>query len=206
MLDFSIFDKDQSNTATFNKPTPITFLCQLATKTEKEFIELNKTETNQARESYYFYSFFKAYLSAAATNDQINNHHPHQIIDKITSKPISTEYLARVLTYFYILKNDQLPISLIRKSYNKRFYPEAQQILHSKFNIKFNSPKIKSIFSNLNIPTEFKPLKSKENNKSSEVLDNDILMSDPNTNNTNQNNEQELQPDHVITLSHNPFQ
>jgi hypothetical protein len=37
-------------------------------------------------------------------------------------------------------------------------------------------------------------------------LDDDILMSDSNTNNTNQNNEQELQSDHVITLSHNPFQ
>ena len=47
MLDFSIFDKDQSNTATFNKPTLIIFLHQLATKTEKEFIELNKTKTNQ---------------------------------------------------------------------------------------------------------------------------------------------------------------
>src|SRR6185436_16474917 len=122
MLDFSIFDKDQSNTATFNKSTSITFLRQLATKTEKEFIKVNKTETNQAQESYYFYSFFKTYLSAAATNNQINNYHPHQIINKITSKP-------RVLTYFHILKNNQLPILLIRESYNKRFYPEAQQIL-----------------------------------------------------------------------------
>jgi hypothetical protein len=31
-------------------------------------------------------------------------------------------------------------------------------------------------------------------------------MSESNTDNTNQNTEQNLQPDHVTTLSHNPFQ
>ena len=214
-LDFSIFNKDQPKAATFNKPTPITFLRQLASNTEKEFTELNNTETNQGRESYYFYSFFKAYLNTAASNDQINNYHPHQIIEKITSKPISTEYLARVLTYFHILKNDKLPISLIREAYNKKFYLEAQQILHSKFNVKFILPKTKSIFSNLNTPIKPTSSTTKENNNLPDPPnDDDIIMSESNNDNNNQNidqtteqnTEQNLQSVHVTTLSHNHFQ
>ena len=48
VLDFSIFNKNQPNSATFNKPTPITFLHQLASKTKNNFTELNNTDTNQA--------------------------------------------------------------------------------------------------------------------------------------------------------------
>src|SRR6185295_12045811 len=102
-----------------------------------------REDTDLTRESYYFYSYFNAYLKTAAINDQIDNLHLHQAIDKITSKPIDTYYLARVITYFYILKSlDKLSISYIRKAYKEQFYPEAEKTLLSKFKVQFKAPKI----------------------------------------------------------------
>src|ERR1043165_1897082 len=171
----------------------------LAAKTEIEFLELNnldKTEdTDLTRESYYFYTYFNAYLKAAAINDQINNLHLHQTINKIASKPIDTHYLARVITYFYILKSlDKLSISYIRKAYKERFYPEAEKTLLSKFKVEFKAPKINT---NLfkpkpNLITTKSTTKVSDTNQleetnqtssnSSTITDDDIIMLDSNNN------------------------
>src|SRR6185436_3243681 len=162
ILNTSIFRHDNEFSATFQKPTPVTYLRQLVAKTEIDFLELNKLNKSDdhdiTRESYYFYSYFKAYLKAAAINDQIDNLHLEQAIDKITSKPIDTHFLARVITYFYILKSsDKLSMSYIRKAYKECFYPEAEKTLLSKFKIQFKAPKINTDF--------FKPKPNKTNEK-----------------------------------------
>ncbi|CAG8831268.1 1543_t:CDS:1, partial [Gigaspora margarita] len=36
-----------------------------------EFMKLNNTETKNKHKAYYFYKYFKAYLTAAAKNDEI---------------------------------------------------------------------------------------------------------------------------------------
>src|SRR6185295_3082596 len=99
-----------------------------------------REDTDLTRENYYFYTYFNAYLKAAAINNQIDNLHLHQAIDKIASKPINTHYLARVITYFYIFKSlDKLSISYIRKAYKERFYLEAEKTLLSKFKVEFKA-------------------------------------------------------------------
>ncbi|CAG8804508.1 17252_t:CDS:1, partial [Racocetra fulgida] len=121
---------------TFSKLTPITSLRKLATETEKQFLKINNLDnsnTSQAKFNYYFYSYFKSNLDNAATNNQIKNLYKQQTIDKITSKPINTNTLAHIITYFYILILNKPSMSTIRKAYTKQFYPEAKQILFAKF-------------------------------------------------------------------------
>ena len=72
-LDFSIFYKDNEHSASFKIPTPIKSLCELAISTEKQFMEINKTDHNINYQTYYFYEYFKAFLQAAAQNDEIFN-------------------------------------------------------------------------------------------------------------------------------------
>ncbi|CAG8800480.1 8109_t:CDS:2, partial [Cetraspora pellucida] len=60
---------DKSNNeylASFKIPTPIKFLHKLANSAEKQFIEINKTDHNINRQTYYFYEYFKAFLQVAA--------------------------------------------------------------------------------------------------------------------------------------------
>src|SRR5207253_9450573 len=45
-FDFSIFGKDQKYQATFNIPTPISTINELANDTEKQYMNLNSVETN----------------------------------------------------------------------------------------------------------------------------------------------------------------
>ncbi|CAG8836520.1 8145_t:CDS:1, partial [Cetraspora pellucida] len=66
ILDFSIFYKNNKHPASFKIPIPIKFLRELADSAEKQFIEINKTDHNINRQTYYFYEYFKAFLQAAA--------------------------------------------------------------------------------------------------------------------------------------------
>jgi hypothetical protein len=232
-LNFSIFDREAQHAATFQKRTPIFLFRQLATETEQQFLELNnlnKEETNQARLSFYFYNFFNAYNKAAAINDQIDNLSLHSTIEKITAKPIDTDFLARVMTYFHILKEDKPSIASIQDAYNKKFYPEAQKILFDKFKVQFKKPSIKSIFynptSSTKINSKSKPSVQTNNNttndptnlqtnllptqqpsNSSGELDDDVIMSDTNNiENVSNSNANIQQESHITTSSYNPFQ
>jgi hypothetical protein len=234
-LDISIFRHDNDFPATFQKPTPITYLRQLADKAEEKFLEENKLDkaedSDYSRKSYYFYTYFNAYLKAAAINDQIDNLHFQQAIDKIASKPVDTHYLARVITYFFILKSlDKLSISYIRKAYKECFYPKAKKTLLSKFKVQFKAPKISTNFFKPKLnPTITKntvkasdTTEPEETNQtpsnSSTIDDDDIIMSDSNTNqelpNINQDTENPISEPNLnqtsatlpSTTSYSPFQ
>jgi hypothetical protein len=138
-LDYSIFNLNNKYSATFKNPTPTDLFRKLASEAEAQFISANNTDTNPKRSNYYFYCYFKAYLQAAAENDGIKNCSQYQAIQKITSNLVDTHFLARVLTYFFILENNQILFSQIRHEYNTKLFPQAEEILFGKFQINFSS-------------------------------------------------------------------
>ncbi|CAG8816649.1 21122_t:CDS:2, partial [Cetraspora pellucida] len=103
-LDFSIFYKDNEHPASFKILTSIKFLHELADSAEKQFIEINKTDHNINYQTYYFYEYFKAFFQAAAQNDEIFNLNYDQAIKKATTQITNIHFLARIITYFEILK------------------------------------------------------------------------------------------------------
>ncbi|CAG8850078.1 24376_t:CDS:1, partial [Gigaspora margarita] len=70
-MDFSIFDKDNKNTESFQNTTLTNLIHKLSCDTEEEFMKLNNTKTKNKCKAYYFYKYFKAYLTAATKNDEI---------------------------------------------------------------------------------------------------------------------------------------
>ncbi|CAG8497143.1 36036_t:CDS:2 [Gigaspora margarita] len=67
------FNPNQSNAATFSKPTPITQLRELTTKIAKKFAEENQVTETTEHHTHYFYCYLKAYLKAVANNDGIKD-------------------------------------------------------------------------------------------------------------------------------------
>jgi hypothetical protein len=63
-----------------------------------------------------------------------------QAINFLTPKLIDTDFLARVITYFDCTRNESPNYSAITKFYKEKALPEAETILHEKFNIKFEIP------------------------------------------------------------------
>ncbi|CAG8855967.1 19878_t:CDS:1, partial [Gigaspora margarita] len=59
------------NTASFQNTIPTNLLHKLSCNTEQEFIKLNNAKTKNKHKAYYFYKYFKVYLTAAAKNDEI---------------------------------------------------------------------------------------------------------------------------------------
>jgi hypothetical protein len=139
-LDFTIFEKNKSHIASFQIPTPIPLLQKLANDAETQYTTLNNTETNPKCKTYYFYCYFKAFLIAAAKNDEIYDLSQSEAIKKITQTPVEIHFLARIITFFNI--NNQTLISLpeIQDKYKSTFYPQAQQIIYEKFKIIFKKP------------------------------------------------------------------
>ncbi|CAG8516629.1 10801_t:CDS:1, partial [Gigaspora margarita] len=70
-MDFSIFDKDNKNTASFQNTKPTNLFHKLSCDTEEEFMKLNNTETKNKHKAYFFCKYFKTYLTAAAKYDKI---------------------------------------------------------------------------------------------------------------------------------------
>ncbi|CAG8595769.1 13036_t:CDS:2, partial [Gigaspora rosea] len=94
-----LFDKDNKHTATFQNTTSTNLFHKLSNDTEEEFMKLNNTETKNKYKAYYFYRYFKAYLTAATKNDEIIHLNKHQAIQKLTSTPINTYHHAPKFTY-----------------------------------------------------------------------------------------------------------
>ena len=140
-LNCEIFDKNQKHEASFKIPTPIPLFNELADKAEKEFMSLNNSITNIKWRTYYFYTYFKAFLSAASRNDSISELSQHDAIIKVTQNPIDTHYLARILTFYYISHQNPISLPQIHSKYKTTFYPQAQQIIYDKFKINFKQPK-----------------------------------------------------------------
>ena len=98
-------------------------------------MNINKTEHNIHRQTYYFNEYFKAFLQAAAENDEIFNLSYDQAIKKITNQITDIHFLAKVIIYFKILKQSStnISISFIRKKYNEDYYPQAESLIIKKF-------------------------------------------------------------------------
>src|SRR5207237_193235 len=136
------FSKDQPHAASFQTPTLISLFHNLANSAEQEFIKQNNTETNIKRQTYYFYTYLKAFLTAAAINEGIQNLSCHQAIQKTISKPTNTHHLARILTYFHVSRQPKLSIKEISTEYKNKFYPQAEKIIFEKFKVQFNTTTI----------------------------------------------------------------
>ncbi|CAG8846608.1 40719_t:CDS:1, partial [Gigaspora margarita] len=109
-LDFSIFDKDNKHKATFQNTTPTNLFHKLSNDTKKEFMKLNNTETKNKHKAYYFYRYFKAYLTAVAKNDEFIHLNKYQAIQKLISTSINTYYLAHAIIYYFIMKQEKFNI------------------------------------------------------------------------------------------------
>ncbi|CAG8814576.1 24492_t:CDS:1, partial [Cetraspora pellucida] len=98
--------------ASFKISTPIKSLHELADSAEKQFIKINKTDHNINHQTYYFYEYFKAFLQAAVQNDEIFNLSYDQAIKKATTQITNIHFLARIITYFKILKQSDTNLSI----------------------------------------------------------------------------------------------
>ena len=84
-------------------------------------------ETKQGCHNTFFYKYLTLYQQIAAQNHNIDNLIKSTAIDKITNELIDTDFLARVITYFDLIKDKQPSFSQIAKFYKEQAYPEAEQ-------------------------------------------------------------------------------
>jgi hypothetical protein len=139
--DPSIFHKNSKHEASFDKQISTTLLDELATEMEKSACKINNVPTNLKRRSYYFYLHLNLYQNIAAQNYYIDKLNKQKAIDLLTSKPISTELLARVLTFFN--SSDKiLTYSQINTYYRETAYPKANKILQDKFQMSYLTPSL----------------------------------------------------------------
>ena len=55
---------------------------------------------------------------------------------------IDTHFLARIITYFDMIKEEQSTLQQIIKHYKEKALPEAENFLFNKFNINFTEPSL----------------------------------------------------------------
>jgi len=55
---------------------------------------------------------------------------------------INTHFLACIITYFDIIKEEQSTLQQIIKHYKEKALPEAESFLFNKFNITFTEPSL----------------------------------------------------------------
>src|SRR5205823_9874016 len=103
-IDPSTFQIDGKNEASFSKPIPTKLLDELTDQAEDFICKQNKVQSNQKHRSYYFYQYLNIYHQTAAENHNIANLSKEDAIEYITAKMIDTHLLARIITYFDIIK------------------------------------------------------------------------------------------------------
>jgi len=108
---------------------------------EKSACKINNVLTNPKRRSYYFYLYLNLYQNIAAQNHHIDKLDKQKAVELITSKPTSTELLARVLTFFNSL-DKSLTYPQINTYYRETAYPEANKILQDKFKMSYSIPSL----------------------------------------------------------------
>ena len=137
-LDFTIFHSENQHPATFKKPFPIQTLNKLATEADQKFAEINNLETNPKRTAYYFYCYFKAYLNAASTNDNISDLKLEEALEKTISPSTNPHTLACIILHYDIQNRPtKFSISQIQQEYELKHYIEAEKFIikHYKINI-----------------------------------------------------------------------
>ena len=141
-IDESIFHINSEHKATFDKPFPTKLLDKLADEAEALYCSDNLAETREGRRNAFFYKYLISYQQVAAQNHDINNLTKDLAIDKITNEIIDTDFLARIITYFDLIKDKQPSFSQIVNFYKTNAYPEAEKLLITKFNINFQIPSL----------------------------------------------------------------
>jgi hypothetical protein len=138
-IDTSLFHIDGILEASFKQKFPTDAIDKLAQQAEDFVCKENSVEYNSKRRNYYFYQYFNAFNQIAAQNHNIDNFSREQAIDYLTSKPIPTDFLARVLTYYDLIKNQTPTFIQIRQHFNNKTFLEAESFLKQKFNISFQT-------------------------------------------------------------------
>ena len=117
-------------------------LDELTDQAEDFICKQNKVQSNLKRRSYYFYQYLNIYHQTAANNHNIANLSKEDAIEYITAKMIDTHLLARIITYFDIIKDQQTSLLQIIKFYKEQALPKAENFLFKKFNIEFTEPSL----------------------------------------------------------------
>lgn len=183
-LNCSIFQADQPHQASFKIPTPISLFNELAEKAEKEYMTLNNTTTtNINRQTYYFYTYFKAFLNAAALNEEIINLNQQEAVKKISKETTDIHFLARIITYYYIQNQARASLPQIRSKYKTTFYPQAQQIIYDNHKISFQQPKQinQSLFFSSQLPHSKTSLTDSNNNNPNDNQSEETIPSNHNS-------------------------
>ena len=141
-FDSSMFKIDRKHEASFSNPIPLKLIDELADQAEEFICKENKTTKFQKRQSYYFYQYLNTYHHTAAENHNIHNLTREKAIEYITAKMIDTHFLARIITYFDMIKEEQSTLQQIIKYYKETALPEAEHYLFNKFSVTFTEPSL----------------------------------------------------------------
>jgi hypothetical protein len=133
----TIFQAGAELEADLNKPIPLKLLDQLANEAETKTCKTNSVSTNPKRRNFYFYKYLTLYHDIAIQNHGLAGLSVKEAIDKITSKLIDTHFLARIITYYDLIKNKTPTFNEVIKFYKEEAFPNAEKFLLTKFKIKF---------------------------------------------------------------------
>ncbi|CAG8856050.1 33710_t:CDS:1, partial [Gigaspora margarita] len=134
-LETESFNPNQTNAATFSKPTPITQLRELATRTAKKFAEENQvTETTECQ-THYFYCYLKAYLKAIANNDGIKEMDCDRALQHVTNPNTNPHTLARIITFYDIQSQFRISIKNIKERYSTDYLSQAKEFIINYYKI-----------------------------------------------------------------------
>src|SRR5690242_17936557 len=112
---------------------------------EEQICKINNTKTNPRRRGFLFYQYLANYYRIAAQNHNILNKTKTEAIKFLTKSPIDIDYLARVITYYDLIKDQRISLNQIIKHYNTTFKPEAEKYLFKKFKINFQLVKLEDL-------------------------------------------------------------
>ena len=110
---------------------------KLADQAENFVYEQTKIKTNLKHHNYYFYCYLSLYYQTAAENHNIQSLSKEEAINLLTKNIIDTKFLAQIITYFDVVKNQKSSYLQIVKYFNDTAYPAAEKFLAKKFNLDF---------------------------------------------------------------------
>ncbi|CAG8821961.1 32025_t:CDS:2 [Gigaspora margarita] len=134
-LEIELFNPNQPNSATFSKPTPITQLRELATRTAKKFAEENQVTETTERHTHYFYCYLKAYLKAAANNDGIKEMDCDKTLQHVINSDTNSHTLARIIAFYDIQSQFKISIKNIKKKYSTDYLPQTEEFIINYYKI-----------------------------------------------------------------------
>jgi hypothetical protein len=136
-LNTTLFHKNKEHAASLDQPIPTKALDKLADQAEDFVCTQNKVKTNPKRRNYYFYCYLSLYYQTAAENHNIQSLSKEEAINLLTKNIIDTKFLAQIITYFDVVKNQKSTYLQIVKYFNDTAYPAAEKFLAKKFNLDF---------------------------------------------------------------------